>query len=173
MPVQTTDYKVTKHREHLTGEHRIGDGGQLLLFILFMATWITDTFFFGYSTMLNDHVPLAVRIPIGIVILIFAFFLARTGMSIVFGNNNHEPGVIRKSVFSILRHPIYMGEILLYLGLLVISISLAATGIWVITIIFLHFISRYEERLLLQRFGEEYRQYMKDVPMWIPRFRKK
>jgi len=173
MPEHDTDNKVRKHREHMTGEHRIGDGGQLLLFLLFMVTWITDSFFFNYSTFLNDYVPLAVKIPLGIVILIVAGYLARTGMSIVFGNDNQEPGIIRKSVFSILRHPIYMSEILLYLGLIMLNIALAAIGVWVITIIFLHFISRYEEKLLLERFGEEYRQYMREVPMWIPRLRRK
>jgi len=69
-------------REQLTGEHKVGDAGQIILACLFMAVWITDTF------------------------------------------------------------------------------------------IFLHFISRYEERLLLSRFGEAYELYMQDVPMWIPRLKK-
>jgi protein-S-isoprenylcysteine O-methyltransferase Ste14 len=40
--------------------------------------------------------------------------------------------------------------------------------VWAIGVIFLHYISRYEEKLLLARFGEEYEQYMREVPMWIP-----
>jgi len=79
------------------------------------------------------------------------------------------PGVIRKGVFRVIRHPIYMSEILLYLGLLFFSTSLAAVGVWIIGIAFFHYISRHEEELLLERFGDEYRQYMKDVPMYIPR----
>ena len=38
-----------------------------------------------------------------------------------------------------------------------------------VAVLFLHHISRYEERLLLARFGEAYAQYMEEVPMWIPR----
>ena len=30
------------------------------------------------------------------------------------------------------------------------------------------FIVRYEENLLVEKFGEEYVQYKKDVPRWIP-----
>ncbi len=48
------------------------------------------------------------------------------------------------------------------------SISLAA-AIMLLAIFFLHYISRYEEKLLVRHFGEEYESYMKAVPMWIPR----
>jgi protein-S-isoprenylcysteine O-methyltransferase Ste14 len=54
-----------------------------------------------------------------------------------------------------------------------LSISLAAAAVGVVAIGFLHCISRYEERLLLERFGEEYEQYMREVPMWNPRFWKR
>jgi len=76
-------------------------------------------------------------------------------------------------VFNVVRHPIYLSEILLYCGLLMLSISLAAFVVLVMAIIFLHYISHYEERLLLARFGEEYREYMQEVPMWTPRSRKR
>jgi protein-S-isoprenylcysteine O-methyltransferase Ste14 len=87
----------------------------------------------------------------------------------VFGEEREEPGVIRKGVFSVVRHPIYLGEILVYLGLLMLSLSLAAAVAWAIAIAFLHTISRYEEGLLLARFGEAYEAYMREVPKWIPR----
>ena len=95
-------------------------------------------------------------------------YLARKGLSIVFGKERQKPSVIRNSVFGGVRHPIYLSEIVLYLGFLMMSTSLVAAVIWVIAIGFLHHISRYEERLLLARFDEEYRQYMREVPMWIP-----
>jgi protein-S-isoprenylcysteine O-methyltransferase Ste14 len=41
--------------------------------------------------------------------------------------------------------------------------------IWIIAIVFLHYISKYEEKLLVARFGDDYRQYMRDVPMYFPR----
>ena len=80
-------------------------------------------------------------------------------------------GVIRKGVFRFVRHPIYLSEIILYLGLLLINISLAAVPVWIIAIFFLHYISRHEEKLLLAKYGNEYKQYMKEVPMWFPSLR--
>jgi protein-S-isoprenylcysteine O-methyltransferase Ste14 len=51
---------------------------------------------------------------------------------------------------------------------LLLSMSLAAAFVWLIAIGFLHYISRHEEKLLLVRFGKDYKQYMQEVPMWIP-----
>ena len=165
--------KKGQERDDLTGEHAISDIGQIVLACLFAAIWIADTFFFKYTTFLNQYVPLIVRIPLGVVLLVLSGYLAKTGLSIVFGEKREKPGVIKKSVFKVVRHPVYLSEILLYLGFQMLSISLAAVAVLVIAIGFLHYISRYEERLLIERFGKEYEQYIREVPMWIPRFWKR
>jgi protein-S-isoprenylcysteine O-methyltransferase Ste14 len=139
------------------------------LALAFAATWIADTFFLRATTFLNRHVPLGIRIPLGVLLLVLSGYLAREGLSIVFGEEREEPGVIKKGVFGVVRHPIYLAEILFYLGLLMLSLSLAAAVVWAIAIAFLHTISRYEEKLLLARFGQAYQAYMREVPMWIPR----
>ena len=156
-------------RVDLTGEHKLGDMGQLIIAALFIVVWILDSFFFKYTVFLNDYIPFAVQITLGVIILSLALYMAWAGMNIVFGEVRETPGVIRKGVFNVVRHPIYISAILFYLGLLLIRTSLAAAVIWIIAIVFLHYISRYEEKLLLARFGEDYRQYMKDVPMYFPK----
>jgi len=165
--------KKAQQRDDLTGEHAVGDVGQIVLACLFAAIWGADTFFFKYTTFLNECLPLAVRIPPGIVLLILSGYLARRGLSIVFGEKREKPGVIREGVFNVVRHPVYLSEVLLYLGLLMLSISLAAAVVWIIALGFLHYISRYEERLLLARFGQDYEEYMQEVPRWIPWLRKR
>ena len=168
-----THKKKHHHHENLTGEYFAGDAGQIILALLFAAIWVADSFFLEYTTFLNQYVPPVIRITFGVLFLALSGWLAKTGLSIVFGENKENPGVIRESVFNIVRHPIYLSEILLYFGLLILNISLAAAVIWIIGIAFLHYISKYEESLLLARFGKEYEQYMKEVPMWIPRLRKR
>lgn len=160
-------------RDDLSGEHLIGDAGQITFACLFGAAWISDTFFLKDTTFLNSSIPLGLRIPFGFIVLIVSGYLARKGLSIVFGEEQDTPHVIRKGVFNCVRHPIYLSEILLYCGLLLLSISLASLVVLLMAILFLHYISRYEERLLLARFGQEYRNYMQEVPMWIPRLRKR
>jgi protein-S-isoprenylcysteine O-methyltransferase Ste14 len=160
-------------REDLIGENHLSDIGQIVFAIIFAGVWISDTFFFKYSTFSNKYFLPVVRVPLGIILLFVSVYLARTGLSIVFGEKREVPCVIRKNVFSIVRHPIYLSEILLYLGLLMLRISLAAAVVWILAIVFLHYISRYEEKLLLSRFDNEYKKYMNEVPMWIPLFWKK
>jgi protein-S-isoprenylcysteine O-methyltransferase Ste14 len=168
------DRKSYQERDDLVGEHRLGDTGQLVLAVIFFGVWIADSFFFKYTTFVNDYIPLAVKIPLAIIIFVLSGYLAWQGMVTVFGKTRQTPGVIRTGVFGVVRHPIYLSEILLYLGFLVLSTPLAGVVIWIIVICFLHYISRHEEQLLLARFGDDYRQYMKDVPMWIPQpWRKK
>ena len=75
----------------------------------------------------------------------------------------------RKDVFGIVRHPVYLGEILIYFGLLLFSISLAAAFIWIIVIVFLNSFRGMKKKYCLNFFGEKYRSYMKEVPMWIPK----
>ena len=159
--------------EQLTGEHKVGDVGQIIFIFIFLGVWIADSFVLKYTTFLNHSIPVVVRIVLAVVLFILSGYMAGKGLTIVFGRVREKPDVIRESVFSWVRHPIYLSEILLYLALICLSISLAAATVWVVTIVFLHFISRYEERLLLGRFGEAYEQYMREVPMWIPRLGKK
>jgi protein-S-isoprenylcysteine O-methyltransferase Ste14 len=137
-----------------------------------MALWISDMVL-NYSNFLNEYIPAVIRLPIGIIILIISGYMAGTGLWIIFGKKSQPQGVVRKGVFRFVRHPIYLSEILLYLGLLFLNISLAAALVWIMAILFLHYISRYEEKLLLVRFGKEYEQYTRDVPMWIPRIWRK
>lgn len=168
-----SDHTERHARDDLVGEHPLSDMGQIVFACLFAIAWIADTFFLKYGTSLNGHIPLAVRAPLAAIAMIAAGYLARSGLTIVFDEVRESPSVIRKGVFGLVRHPVYLGELLLYLGLLLLSMSLLAAVVWIIAIAFLHYISRHEEKLLLARFGGEYEQYMRDVPMWIPRLRGK
>jgi protein-S-isoprenylcysteine O-methyltransferase Ste14 len=168
------DKKPFHDRDDLTGEHIIGDAGQIILAVIFIGVWITDTFFLKFSTMFSQYIPDYVKIPVAVILFAIAGYLAIKGMGIVFGKVRETPVVIRDGVFSVVRHPIYLSEILVYLGFLIMGLSLACVFIWIIIIAFFQYISRHEEKLLLARFGDDYRQYMKDVPMWIPQpWRKK
>ena len=170
---ETTREKWFEDRDDLTGEHRGGDAGQIIFALLFFGVWIADSFFLRYTTQLNEIVSPLVRKPIGVVLLCLSAYCAWSGLRIVFGEVRETPSVIRKGVFGVVRHPIYLSEVLLYLGLFMMNMSLAAGVVWIGASGFLYYLSRYEERLLLERFGEDYKSYIRDVGMWIPRVRRK
>lgn len=171
--MNTENFKGHHHgghtgREDLTGEHRLGDIIQLIFLILFLAVWILDSFVLKYSTFLAGSVPGYIGWTAGIILFILGFLLARSGLKSVFGTVQESPHVISSGVFSIVRHPIYLGAILFYTGMVCLTLSLASAVLLLVIIAFYRFISRYEEKLLTQRFGDEYREYMGKVPMLFP-----
>ncbi len=160
--------KSHQHRSDLTGEYAFGDMGQLILLVVFLVVWIADSFVFKYSTFLTQYVSNYIRVPIALIILTISGLLAGFGLNTVFGKTREEPQVITTGVFSIMHHPIYLGSILLYLGFILLSLSLLSVLVWILIIVFYYMISRYEEKLLTQRFGSAYEEYKKKVPMLLP-----
>lgn len=160
-------------RSDVAGEHKIGDIGQLILFILFLIVWIGDSFFLHYSTFLAERITIYVRVPIFIITFIAGAYIARTGLAVVFGKIREEPYVIRDGVFAVVRHPIYLSALLLYVSLFILTTSLISFALFILIFLFYHFISRHEEKLLVAKFGDEYEKYMADVPMWLPKFTRK
>lgn len=163
-------FKRGKHkgRKDLAGEHKLTDIGQVVLLVVFMVVWVIDSFFLKFSTFLSDYIPNYVTIPLGITILIVSGVFAFTGLRKVFKEVRAKPDVVTSGVFSYCRHPVYFGSILLFVGLSILSWSIIAFGICVIIIVFYEYVSTYEEKLLVEQFGQEYRDYQKRVPKWIP-----
>jgi protein-S-isoprenylcysteine O-methyltransferase Ste14 len=157
---------------HLTGEHQWGDMGQLILFFIFMGVWVTDSFFWHYSTFLVEKVPRGIRVSLAGLVLIAGWYLARGGMKAVFGTVREKAEVISTGVFRIVRHPIYTGAILFYLGAILSTLSLASAAIWLLIITFYIYISRYEERILSEAFGKDYLEYKKKTGMLFPKLKK-
>jgi len=172
MDKQELKRKLHDDREDLIGEHKIGDAGQMVLFFVFFIVWIVDCFIYEFSIILFPNVHLLVALPVSLIILVIAGYLAKTSLKIVFDEVRDKPEVINKSVFQYVRHPMYLSAILLYLAFLIFELSLAALIIWIITIIFYHFIARYEEKLLAEHIGSDYIKYKESVPMWIPKLKK-
>jgi protein-S-isoprenylcysteine O-methyltransferase Ste14 len=155
------------NKKYNSGEHKLADAGQLVIAVLFLSVYIADTFFLRLSTFLNDIISDLVRIPLGLLILFIAGFTAKKGHDLVFKKNENQE-IIKNGVFAVVRHPIYSSEIMVYSGLLVLSLSLISFCILIIGIAFIYYISKHEEKLLLERFGSEYVDYMKKTPMFIP-----
>jgi len=172
--MQKSEKKQHDHdHSNLTGEHQLGHAGQLIIAVVFALVWLLDTFVFKSTIFLNDFIPNVIRSLIGFTLLILSGYLVKSSHDTIFRENQETAAVIQKGTYKIIRHPMYLSEILLYLGLLSFSISIAAAVVWIIAVGFFYYICRYEEQLLLQRFGEDYRKYLVEVPMWVPRIRQK
>jgi protein-S-isoprenylcysteine O-methyltransferase Ste14 len=72
--------------------------------------------------------------------------------------------------FALIRNPLYVGNIALWVGFaLAARLTWASFIIGVLLAVEYHAIVGWEERLLESRVGQVYRDYLEQVPRWIPR----
>jgi len=90
------------------------------------------------------------------------------------GRNTHKQiadGINKTGMYSLLRHPLYLGNFLMWLG-----IGMLTENIWFNIFFILGFWLYYErimyaeETFLIKKFGEEYTNWSKNVPPFVPRF---
>lgn len=148
------------------GEHPWGDVGQVALLGLFLAVWIVDSFFWHGTTSLESHVPLALRLVLLALALTMAAILVRSGHAVVDKGNR---GVVTDGAFRHVRHPLYLGSVIGYIGLALSTASLAALALAAGIFAFYDHIASYEERWLEARHGEAYRTYRSRTGRWWPR----
>jgi len=79
-----------------------------------------------------------------------------------------EHKLVKDGLYKHVRHPLYLGEILRNLGLVVIFSSVYAVLIVLLASIFLFFRIEIEERMLGVEFGEEYEEYKRNTKKMIP-----
>jgi protein-S-isoprenylcysteine O-methyltransferase Ste14 len=154
--------------EEKKGERPYGDTGQLILLGLFLMVWTGDSFFVHKSTFLSEYVPLFIRLTILGLVLIPAFCLFLSG-HVVVAHGERPASVVSTGAFRYVRHPLYLGAILFYLGLAVSTASLSSLLLLVIIFFFYNYIASYEERLMEIKFGEDYVSYKNRTGKWLPR----
>ena len=154
------------------GEHPLGDAGQLILFGLFLVLWILDSFILQRSAFLADRIPLVIRLIVLVAALAVAFFLFKSGHVVVSGDRP-AARLVSTGAFRYVRHPLYLGSMLIYFGLTVSTASLFCLALLVPIALFYNYIAAYEEKLLELKLGPDYLAYKQETGKWIPNFSKK
>ena len=154
------------------GEHPLGDAGQLISFGVFMVIWILDSFVLQRSTFLSEYIPLVMRLIILGVALGTAFYLFKSGHVVVSGDQRAAE-VVSIGAFRYVRHPLYLGSILIYFGLTIATASLFCLALLVVIAVFYNYIAGYEEKLLEIKLGQDYIAYKQKTGKWTPYFSKK
>jgi len=78
--------------------------------------------------------------------------------------------LVTRGAYGFVRHPVYLAALLVWLGLTVGYLSRTAfvvTALYVIPVYLLYI--RSEEDMMLETFGDAYREYRHAVPMLVPR----
>ncbi|TRZ95076.1 MAG: isoprenylcysteine carboxylmethyltransferase family protein [Dehalococcoidia bacterium] len=148
--------------------------GLVVLFV-FASFWVDKWLAFLHfdSTWWSLGLSMLLLIP-GCVIMewpVIAFLRAR-GTPVPF---NPPPKLITTGLYAFVRNPMLLGLFLLMLGLGVLFGSLSLIFIFTPLFILLNvlYLKAIEEKEMEKKFGEEYLEYKKKVPMFIPRLNKR
>lgn len=153
-------------RRGLGAENPINDRTQAVFLFVFLVVWIVDSFFFHYVLNLSGLIWLFVTVPLGVVFFAFGVYLVRKSEAVVF--SNEEGKVIDAGVYGWVRHPMYLGELLILLGFTVATLSVLSLVVWVVYFVFLDRMAAYEEKDLTRILGQQYIDYRKRVSKWVP-----
>ena len=104
---------------------------------------------------------------LGLVLVFVSFFtLGRNYSSFVVIHHDHR--LVTRGIYSRIRHPIYLGVIVATVGMALCGTS--APGLLVASLLVPLFVfrMRYEEALLIEEFGDDYRRYAKRTHRLLP-----
>jgi protein-S-isoprenylcysteine O-methyltransferase Ste14 len=81
--------------------------------------------------------------------------------------------LVTTGLYSRIRHPQYLGFLIITLGLNVQWLTIITLLLWPILAFLYYRLAKREEKDEEEQFGEEYRKYKRTVPMFLPRIRRK
>lgn len=111
---------------------------------------------------------------LGLLFLLCGVVLVPVPLLIFPKKGNIKPGesftntrkVVNTGIYKVLRHPQYFGWGLVLVGLMLLNQHPLTFLVMIIGLILLHLTTLEEEKLLILRFGNEYQEYMEEVPRW-------
>jgi protein-S-isoprenylcysteine O-methyltransferase Ste14 len=156
------------HGTGLGAEHPLNDTIQGVFLVVFLVVWGLDSFVFHFSTVLAEVVPVFIRLPLGLLSVAAGIYLALKSEAMVFGRDVGDRKLITTGVYAYVRHPMYLGGLLILLGFSFATLSLLSLLVWAGLFIFLDRMATYEEIDLYRIVGEQYLDYQKRVPKWLP-----
>ncbi|MDX1797641.1 MAG: isoprenylcysteine carboxylmethyltransferase family protein [Candidatus Lokiarchaeia archaeon] len=144
-----------------------------LLPIIFILLWFLDSQVFRFSTFLNKYAPPLIRLILFIIVFAISIAFIILYHRKLFKKHQPSNNLITNGILRYVRNPMYFGILLIYVAFLILSISLIGIGLFIVVFLVYNWMVNYEEKILEDIFGDEYREYKSKVPKWIPNpFRK-
>ena len=82
------------------------------------------------------------------------------------------PALVKEGPYAKMRHPIYLAFLLMQVSVLLLTSNwlIGLSGLAIIVAVILIRVPE-EEKLLIEQFGDEYREYMKNTGAFLPEFK--
>ncbi|MBD3227658.1 MAG: DUF1295 domain-containing protein [Candidatus Lokiarchaeota archaeon] len=141
---------------------------QIVMIVIYFTIFILDSLVFRFSTFLINYIHFSIPIILGSSLLVLGILLIYFSSKTVFGEVRDPPKVIEEGVFRYIRHPMYLGILLIYLSVAFFSFSIICMVSCVVIFLVYNGYASYEETQLEEMFKEEYLEYKKKSSKWIP-----
>jgi len=149
-------------------EYPGSDPMHVVFLVIYFAVWAVDSYFLRFSVFLADQIPWQLRLVFTLAFIILGGWMIMASHNMVFGEEG-ESELCDVGVYSLVRHPMYLGILLLYLGVWAFTVSLATVAVWFGIFYAYNVFAAFEEEDLVRVFGERYVEYQSRVPRWFPR----
>jgi protein-S-isoprenylcysteine O-methyltransferase Ste14 len=130
------------------------------LWYLFVGVVGKDTFVWILYT---------VMLPASNTFIFAGILLVFFGWKKIYTNKN---GLVTTGIYSRVRHPQYLGFLLITFGINVLWVTLSTLLLYPVLLFLYYRLARTEDKEMQKRFGDESLEYKRNVPMFIPRLRK-
>jgi protein-S-isoprenylcysteine O-methyltransferase Ste14 len=153
----------------LGSEYPLWDRMQIILIGSFIVVMLFDdisTVSFGYPSILERVSAYPILLFPAVFLIGFGVYLIKESHDAVLGKTG-KPEFVESGVYSLVRHPMYLGGLMILLGFLFLKFSLIAFAIWIVFLVLCDWMASYEEKDLLRVLGRTYADYQSRVPKWL------
>jgi protein-S-isoprenylcysteine O-methyltransferase Ste14 len=144
---------------------------------MYILTWLFGSTFPGclwypLAILIGENlfvsVFLGLILPVSNIIVLMGIFLIIFGWRKIYKAKGQ---LVTTGIYGHVRHPQYLGFLLLTLGMNILWVTISTFLLWPILAVLYHRLAKKEDKELEARFGEEYRNYKRAVPLLIPRIK--
>ena len=110
-----------------------------------------------------------ILLPLSNIIMLIGIVLIIFGWRQIF---TAKGKLVTTGIYAHVRNPQYLGMLLLTLGMNVQWLTILSLLLWPLLVILYYRLAREEAKELEEKFGEKFRKYEQNVPLFIPHLRK-
>jgi len=133
--------------------------------VLLASSWLLY-FFLLHDPFVEGLVYVGwVMLAVGLVFILLPMVVLRSKGKPGKGRDfTHTTTIVDKGIYAIVRHPLYLGWLLMYAAVILFSQHWLIAIMGILGIVCMCLIARQEDRFLIRKFGDAYEKYMKSVP---------
>jgi protein-S-isoprenylcysteine O-methyltransferase Ste14 len=107
-------------------------------------------------------------LPLSSIVMLIGMLLIVFGWRRIHRAKNQ---LVTTGVYGYVRHPQYLGFLLITLGMNIQWTTLTTLLLWPALVVLYYRLAKEEDKKMEEKFGEEHRKYSRSVPTFIPRIR--